>query len=186
MVSPEPGLGDAVSTAWMAPPAWMRWVVGLVTELTGCWMKRMTGVSCLSGRRVCSLHALPVRMFLHQLNDQRLPDANVHSKRSPAASPCCLRQWPRLTTMFGRKTTVSGWSAGSDPPAVTSLWIQGLRQQHLRQQPRRQPLGRHPDAPCRVPVAVAIERRHSYLWLGSLHQHDEQSCGNWFPQGGRS
>ena len=45
MVSPEPDRGDELWIAWMAPPAWMRWVVGLVIESTGCWTRRMTGVS---------------------------------------------------------------------------------------------------------------------------------------------
>ena len=41
------------------------------------------------------------------------------------------------------------------------LWqILVLRQQLVLRQPHRQPLGRHLDVPCHVPVAVAIERQH--------------------------
>ena len=75
--------------------------------------------------------------------------------------------------MSGQKTTVSGWSAGSDPPIVMFWQIlillqqillqQLLLQQPLLQQPPRQPLGRHHDDPCHAPVAVAIERQHYLL-----------------------
>ena len=60
--------------------------------------------------------------------------------------------------MSGQKTTVSGWTAGSDPLIVMPWQILVLLQQLLLQ-----PLGRHPDVRCHVPVAVAIERQHYLL-----------------------